>query len=142
MNKTNLLIYIFLIISFLGFVDATYLTAYHYSGKSVICLTNYNCQNVLNSKYSTFLSIPISLFGSIYYLTNFVIGISSIINKKRNMLFAAVISSLGFITSLYLTYLQIFVIKEICLYCIASAIFSTILLFLSIIIINILKHEK
>src|SRR3989344_7528993 len=106
---TRLLVRIFAII---GFADAVFLTTQHYLGNIPPCSVVEGCETVLTSPYATLLDIPVALFGILFYL---------IILIKPNRLLAFC----GFLASLALLYLQLFVIKAICLYCMVSLVTST-----------------
>lgn len=125
----------FLIFSFLGFLDATYLTAQHYLGTIPPCVITTGCETVLTSEHHAILGIPVALIGSLYYLTLFLFAVFSLDIKREVIRIAAFFTPLGFLASLYFVYLQLFVIKEICSYCIVSAVTSTILFILSLFII-------
>jgi len=54
---------------------------------------------------------------------------------------AAVLAFLGFLASVYFVYLQVFVIKALCPYCLLSAFISTILFILSLLILRLEKAK-
>jgi uncharacterized membrane protein len=141
--KTNKwLIFLFAIVSFLGFLDATYLTAEHYLGAIPPCVITTGCKTVLTSKYSVIFGIPTALFGAMYYLLLFLLAVLSIDIKPEIIRFAAYLTPIGLLVSSWFVYLQLFVIKEICSYCIVSATTSTILFILGLfIIIKSLKSK-
>lgn len=101
-----------------GILVSLYLTYTKFSNSKIICSFG-NCNVVQNSEYSTLLGIPVSLFGGFYYFLIF----SLIFYKKNKVLLLA--TALGFLYSMYLTYLEIFVIKAICQWCVISASIAT-----------------
>lgn len=112
----------FLILALLGFIDATYLTIAHYRGGIVPCSIVGNCEKVLTSEYAIIAGVPVALLGSLYYFAIFLFAFLSISRKDERFLFAASgFISLGFLSSLWLIYLQLFLIHAICLYCMFSA---------------------
>ncbi len=120
---------VLLIISGLGFLDAIYLSIIKFTGAEAMCLPGIgDCWTVNNSRYSTWNGIPISLFGAAAYLSIFllltVLQKISFFEKYAGFLIVG-ITTLGFLFSLYLTYLQFFVINAICPFCILSAITMT-----------------
>ncbi len=142
----------FLIISAFGFADATYLTTQHYLGLPVACSILEGCEQVTTSPYSFIFGIPVALLGSMFYLTVLILSVIYLDSKKIKFLnFIAIITPIGFLASLYFVYLQIFVIKAICLWCMGSATTSTLLFILSLIYLhrqsdtnqdgNSIKHE-
>src|SRR3989344_3854033 len=127
-----------IIISFIGFLDAAYLTVQHYQEGILPCVVFEGCEQVTNSKYSTIFNIPISLLGAAYYL---VIFLSAVVfwesNKDKALLVISYLPIGGFVISVFLLYLQLFVIKAICTYCVVSIITSTMLFILGLRLINV-----
>src|SRR5690348_14780226 len=57
-----------IILSFLGFLDAAYLTILHYKNVIPPCSIAHGCETVLTSQYATLGPIPIALLGVFFYL--------------------------------------------------------------------------
>ncbi len=133
--------YLLTITSFIGFLDATYLLIKHYSNTPLSCLINQGCEQVINSQYATIFNIPVALLGILYYI--FFIILLYYLNKKGNkiLLPLLLITAIGFIVSIGLVYLQLFVIRAICPFCMLSAITSTTL-FLTILIVSLSSRRK
>ena len=124
-NKINNKIFYWLIaLASLGFFDASYLTAKYFNGHINCSLIN-GCQEVLNSSYSHWGPVPTASLGLAYYL---LIIFSSLLylqyQHKIAIKILKLMPSLGLIFSLWLTYLQIWVIKALCQYCLLSALIS------------------
>ena|SRR3989344_1938042 len=129
---------LFLTLSLLGFLDASYLAIKYYQGEVPTCAFFNGCDIVTTSKYAVILGVPIALTGAIYYLTLFILAILSLdMQKPIFMKSATAIAGAGFLFSLWLIYLQIFVLNALCLYCIISAISST-----SLFIIGLKLNKK
>lgn len=127
-------------ISFVGFFDAVYLTIQHYQNGIPPCYGFQGCDLVLTSRYSTVRGVPISLIGAIYYLAIFISGIWFIDSKNSKALSVlAYLPMGGFAVSLLLLYLQVFVIKAVCDYCVISAASSTVLFILGL---KVLKFKN
>ncbi len=140
---SNGLIWAFVIISFLGFLDAIFLTAEHYLGPLLGCPIFGGCDKVLLSPYSAASGIPVALFGAVYYLAIFVFGVAYFDTGRVKILrFAAGLTPLGFIVSLWFLYLQLFVIKALCFYCLLSLLTSTLLFILGFIFIRKFKNSS
>lgn len=119
---------IFLTASAIGFADATYLTVVHYSGKIPPC-TIAGCEVVLTSNQSVIAGVPVALLGALYYLSILVLSIFFLDSKKISALrLASFFTIAGLCASIYFVYLQLFVIRQICQYCMLSA-FTSIVLF-------------
>ncbi len=118
-SKTNKLSLIFTaILSFLGFVDSTYLTIVHYKNIIPPCSITQDCEKVLTSKFATIAGIPISLFGSIFFVLILVICVLILQKKQeflRKMLF--LLATAGLVIGIILFYLQWIVLKAFCQYC-------------------------
>ena len=132
--------WIFLILSFIGFLDATYLTVKHYLGEPLNCSLLEGCEQVTTSQYATIFNVPVALGGALYYLFIFVFSIVYF-DTKNNRLLSLIppITIIGLLASGWFIYLQLFVIKAICLYCVLSAASSTTLFILGMFI---LKYKR
>jgi len=123
-------------IAAIGVVETAYLTIAKFTTGSVICPTS-GCDKVLNSPYATvFGTVPLSLLGCLAYLSIAILALapkavnpntnkglhSQLENKTWQALF--IITAAMVIFSSYLMYLMAFEIKELCIYCISSALFS------------------
>lgn len=114
--------------SFLGLLDAGYLTYERYAGKNLKCFIAQGCDVVTTSVYSEIFGIPLSLFGLLFYLTVFVLAL--VINDTKNIFwhrFILWVSTPAFAVSVVLVYLQLFVLRAVCIYCMTSAALSTLI---------------
>ncbi len=127
-----------LIISFFGFLDATYLAVKHYTGMPINCSILNGCDRVTASPYATIGPISVALLGAIYYLIIFVLVVLYLDTQRNRLIYSiAQLTVLGFLASLWFLYLQIFVIKAFCLYCLGSALSSTLLFIFGLIILRL-----
>ena len=134
-NAANRIIFVF---SLAGLMISSFLF-YEYNLQSpIICPVGTGCDTVRASPYSYFLGISIPILGILFYL---VMTILSVIHAQttNNLLFRLklLVSLIGVGFGVYLTSLEIFVIKAICFWCVLSFIISLVIL-LSV----ILSHEK
>lgn len=130
--KNNKLIFYSLILGFLGFIVATYLTILHYQNALPPCSLTSNCELVLTSKYASILGVPLALFGSIFYLS--IIALCLLIITSYGKIFLNVFYlfvALGFVVSLILIYIQANFIGAFCQYCLISEAISTGLVILA-----------
>jgi uncharacterized membrane protein len=111
----------FIILSFLGFLDATYLTILHYQNIIPPCSLVKGCETVLTSKYAVIGSFPVALLGSIYYLLMIILGILYY-QKKVQQIFRLLLLFvfIAVISNMYFFYLQAFVIKAFCQFCLTN----------------------
>ncbi len=128
MTNSKTLSWLLIILSFVGFLDATYLTINHYTGGIVPCTTE-GCEIVLSSEYATTVGgLPVALFGVVYYIVVFLFALNYLNSRNRNLLTKiSFLTGAGVLASLYFLYLQIYVIEAICLYCLGSATITTII---------------
>lgn len=138
-NFTKKIYYYFTALAGIGFFDASYLTAKYFNGH-INCSIISGCQEVLTSNYSHIGPLPTAALGLIYYLA---IIFSSLICLRYQLplanKFIKILPSLGLVFSLWLTYLQIWVIKSLCQYCLLSALISLGLFILSL---KLIKNKK
>ena len=122
-------------LSLIGLADAIYLTMEHLSGRSVRCTITSGCSEVLSSEYATVRGIPLAMIGAAAYFTVFSLAVLAAYSYRWAAKLLTVIGALMFITTLWLLYLQAFVIKHFCQFCLLSALVTvvlTILVFISI----------
>jgi uncharacterized membrane protein len=115
-------------IAFLGFCDAMYLTAEHYLNAIPPCFIVQGCDTVTTSVYSKIFGIPVSLLGTLYYLTVLVLGLAYVDLKKTwSLKMLHLVTTVGFIMTMWFLYAQAFIIHAWCMYCLFSALSSTTL---------------
>ncbi len=124
-------------VSFVGFLDATYLTASHYLDAPLPCSILEGCEQVTNSEYAVVFGIPVALGGVFYYLSIFILSVAYLDIRNNKILYIIPpLTAIGFLASVWFVYLQLFIIKAICPYCMLSAATSTILFILGIFILK------
>lgn len=120
-----------LILAFVGFADATYLTIEHYQNEIPPCTIG-GCESVLTSQYAQVIGVPVSLLGSVYYLFLIILLFLFLDYKKEIFLrIPLLFSILGAVASLGFMFVMIFIIKAFCQYCVLSAITSISIFLLS-----------
>lgn len=120
--------------SFLGFLDAFYLTLMHERGGRVPCSITLGCEKVLSSAYATVGPLPLALLGTIYYLAIFLSAVAYL--HTRSGVFGAIISLFpfaGFAISVWLFFLQAFILDAFCAWCLFSGALAFVLFCASII---------
>ncbi len=126
-------IFIFLIIfgAVIGLLDSGYLSMLELRDQTgAACdLGGLNCDAVLTSRYSRLLGIPLAYWGLAYYSALFFLAIVYLDLKNRKILHLIELWLWsGFAVSLILFYIQAFVLKAFCLYCLISEVVIFILL--------------
>jgi uncharacterized membrane protein len=123
------------LVSLIGLADAIYLTIEHLSGRSVRCTIVSGCSEVLSSSYASVGGLPLAMIGATAYFTVFSLAVLAAYSYKWAAKLLALIVGLMFITTLWLLYLQAFVIKHFCQFCLLSALVTfmlTVLIVLSL----------
>ena len=121
------------LLALVGLADALYLTIEHVTGQSVRCTIISGCSAVLSSPYAVVAGIPLAALGAAAYFTVFSLAILTLFGYPyvATLLRAIVITM--FAISVWLMYLQAFVIREFCQYCLLSALITTALLVVTVI---------
>lgn len=107
--------------SLIGLADSVYLTVNHYNGEVAPCSLVTGCEKVLSSEFSEILGIPISALGAVSYFLTFSLATFAF-NQNRVawlLMIAMTAGMAGF--SIWLLYLQAFVIGAFCQFCLISA---------------------
>jgi uncharacterized membrane protein len=135
--------WLFIITALIGLVDSAYLVWIKIANDKVYCLPGLgDCWTVNTSQYSQVFGIPVSVFGVIGFLIILLVFLfqessSFLQNNHSTLLFGLTLA--GFLYSIYLTYLELFVINAICPFCVLSAIAMTVLFVLSV--IRLVKYQ-
>ena len=108
-----------------GLAIAIYLTIVHYDHSSPVCVGGGGgCEKVQTSDYAELAGLPVALIGAIGYAA---ILLSLAVPGDSGRFAGALLGLVGLGFSLYLTYLELFVIDAICQWCVASAVVMTAL---------------
>jgi len=124
-----------IVLAALGAADAFYLWLLKFTRNEAMCVGSHGCLTVNDSLYSEIGGLPVSVLGLMAYLA--ILGI--LVFERRSPLGAEYgplavfgFSLIGVIFSAYLTYLEFYVIRAVCPFCMASAVIMTLLLVLSV----------
>lgn len=113
----------------LGFFLASYVYTKKHKQENLVCPMNGSCDDVVNSRYSKFLGLPVEVMGMIYYA--FIVLAYTVIHLYPEIIgdvfkfFVTGITVGAFFFSVYLVTIQAFVLKKWCTWCLFSAGFST-----------------
>lgn len=126
-----------IVLSVIGIGIAMYLTYTKLTSTPIFCKYG-ECDIVQNSEYSLIFGIPVAIFGIGFYITAAYLAWFKSENpqsKNQKYLDYAHTAWLtwGVLFSIYLTYLELYVIKAICMWCVLSCI-VTFLLGLSVLV--------
>ena len=115
------------VMSLIGLADAIYLTIQHLTGQSVRCTVVAGCQEVLGSHYATVRGIPLALLGVAAYFAVFSLATLAAFGYRLAGRLMVIVVELMFLTTLWLLYLQAFVIRAFCQFCLLSALVTVTL---------------
>jgi len=103
-----------------GLADSGYLTIKHLQGSYIRC--GDDCSAVLGSRYAEGIAgVPLAGFGAMAYFTIIVAALLAARGSALGRQVLIVTATLMALVSLWLVYLQAFVIHAFCKYCLASA---------------------
>jgi uncharacterized membrane protein len=119
--------------SFIGLLISLYLWYLHVQNQIPICVLS-GCADVATSKWSILFGIPVATWGFFYYVLLSITTLEAyfirhqLLNKFMYFLVGA-----GVLFSFYLRYLEIFVIKNWCIWCWGSFVMILLIALLCII---------
>jgi len=115
------------LVSLIGLGDAIYLTVQDLTGQNLRCTIISGCSEVLGSKFAHIGSVPLATVGAAAYFAVFSLAILAAFGYSFVRPMLLVLVALMFLTTLWLLYLQAFVIQHFCQYCLLSAAVTTAL---------------
>ncbi|HEX8118394.1 MAG TPA: vitamin K epoxide reductase family protein [Pyrinomonadaceae bacterium] len=116
------------LVALVGLADATYLTVEHLTGQSVRCMVVSGCDEVLQSSYATVAAgVPVAAVGAVAYFTVFSLATLAAFGYDGARRLLTPLVAVMFLATLWFRYLQAFVIKAFCTYCLISATVTTVL---------------
>ncbi|MCH7828752.1 vitamin K epoxide reductase family protein [Patescibacteria group bacterium] len=123
------------VLALIGLADASYLLYKKLRKEKLVCFFGDDCDKVSKSEYGYMFGIPSEVFGVGFYLFVLALFVLSQLGNTMGLglpllsllLFAAISASLA---SLYLLFVQAFILKKWCEWCILSALVNFFILFL------------
>lgn len=122
--KTNKFLSFSLLLILLGIIDTLYLTWEHYANIVPPCPAHsilgsfIDCGKVLQSSYANIFGIPLPFLGVMYFIFLLVIF------KTKYFKYMTIF---GLLFSLYLFFIQIYILHAICIYCTLSGVINLLL---------------
>ncbi|HJU65757.1 MAG TPA: vitamin K epoxide reductase family protein [Gemmatimonadaceae bacterium] len=124
------------LLALIGALVALYLTLYKVGALGEISCSIGSCETVNLSRWATFLGLPVAAWGLAAYvvlLALSLVGLQPERERSRSISLAVVLlAGWSFLFSLWLTYLELFVIRAICMWCVISAAIMTAIFALSV----------
>ena len=114
------------LLALLGLLVATYLWLYKIGVLGELKCGTGSCETVQASGYAELLGVPVAFYGVVGYAALFAVGLASLAPRRaadrRVVLLGATLATLGFAFTVYLTVIEVFVLRAICRWCLASAV--------------------
>lgn len=128
----EIILHIIIIFSALGGLSLSFhIGSKKHKQHHLVCPFGHDCDSVVQSKYSKFLGIPVEIIGILYYAT--VATTYAVSLAFPGFLFFHVVyivlalTAIAFAFSLYLTFIQAFILKQWCTWCLISAGFCAVI---------------
>jgi uncharacterized membrane protein len=109
------------IVAVAGLADATYLTVQVLTGETLGCGGSPDCFRVMGSSYAKLGGIPVAMLGALAYFTVFTFATFAAFGYSWAPRFLALIAGAMFLMTLWLLYVQAFLLHAYCRYCLFSA---------------------
>jgi uncharacterized membrane protein len=114
-------------VSLAGLAVATYLGVQALTGKTLGCGGSPDCFRVLGSSYARVAGIPVALFGVVAYFTVFTFATFAAFGYPRAKTFLIATIGAMFLVTLWLLYVQAFLLHAYCRFCLFSAAITFLL---------------
>jgi uncharacterized membrane protein len=121
-SRTQTVLYsIAAILALIGLAEATYLSVQYLLGETITCEGSTGCFEVLGSPYAKVWGIPVAAFGAVAYFAAFSFATFTAFGYVvTRRLFVLTIAAM-FLTTLWLLFVQAFILHAFCRYCLFSA---------------------
>ncbi|MBU0668445.1 vitamin K epoxide reductase family protein [Patescibacteria group bacterium] len=158
-QKVNKLLTAIAALCFVAMGVTIYLTYMHFKPEAAeFCNFSeaWNCDVVNKSAWSVvdlgFVQIPVAILGFLTYLTFFVVSILIVkkvnwrkiwgrLNEKLILNLMKYLSIIGFVFSLYLSYIEAFVLQTFCLFCVIQQVIILAIMILFFVILAAIKSD-
>jgi len=123
-------------LALIGVFVSTYLTLYKFGYIGSLQCAVGSCETVNTSRWATFFGLPVAAWGLGFYVSALalvVVGIQERYADSRALSLALVaLTGWGVLFSGWLTYLELFVIDAICIWCVTSAVIVLVMFAVSV----------
>lgn len=123
-------------LALIGVFVSTYLTLFKLGYIGTLKCAVGSCETVNTSRWATFFGLPVAAWGLGFYVTMLVlvmVGIQDTYADSRAFSVAFVaLTGWGVVFSGWLTYLELFVINAICIWCVTSACIVALMFLVSL----------
>jgi len=124
------------LIALIGVFVSLYLTLYKFGYVGTLACGTGSCETVQLSKWGDFLGQPVAAWGVGYYLLVLAVAVAGVqerfVGSLRLTTTLLLVTGAGLLFSLWLTYLELFVIHALCRWCLGSAAMAVVLFGLAV----------
>lgn len=119
------------LLALVGLFLSLYLTLYRLGYIAQLACAVGSCERVQTSRWSMLLGVPVAAWGAAFYLTVLAVAVAGTQARLASSVgitrLLTAMTGAGVLFSAYLTWLELFVIDAICMYCIGSAVVVTLM---------------
>jgi uncharacterized membrane protein len=115
------------IVALAGLADATYLSVQALTGETLSCGGSPDCFRVLGSSYAKMGGVPVALLGAAAYFSVFAFATFAAFGYARAKALLLLTIGAMFLVTLWLLYVQAFLLHAYCRYCLFSAAITFLL---------------
>ena len=117
------------VLALVGLVISLYLSLHRLGIIGTLQCGTGGCETVQSSAYAEFLGVPVAFYGVAGYVALLMVSLVGVqpayVTRRGPTLLLATMAAVGFVFTLYLTYVELFVLHAICRWCVASAVVIT-----------------
>lgn len=124
------LLAVFFVLAGLGLLDAGYLVWSHFRRTPLLCPLDHDCSAVTESRFASIFGVRNDVLGLLFFTAMTAVGLLALALPEaagRLFRFAFFMSAGGTIFSFFLVGVQSLVLKNYCLYCLFSTLFTLLL---------------
>ena len=118
------------VLAMAGMGVAAYLTYSHYADQPIACAGLSGCQAVENSEYSKLVGIPVAVLGMLFCAGLLALVVARLarlpLAEEWAPLAAFSMTLTGVAFAAYLTYIELFVVEDVCIWCASFASIITV----------------
>lgn len=123
-------------LALVGLFVSLYLTLYKLGYIGTLQCGVGSCETVNTSRWATFLGLPVAAWGLGFYVVALTIALAGVQDRfadsRTLSIVMTALTGWGVLFSGWLTYLELFVIDAICIWCVVSAVIVTIMFVVSL----------
>jgi len=119
-------------LSVAGIAVSSYLTYSHYADEATVCAGIGSCAFVQTSEYSEIVGVPVALMGLLYFVAVLSLSTARLAGGAVRMpwaqpaVFSMALGGTALVT--YLTYVEVFILEAVCIWCVSVATLTVLTL--------------